>query len=84
MKRLKKLLKFLGRKHERDAGIISWATSPDGLGFNLFPRQRLALKLIAGEEEYERNVIWAEGEPEYDEAADLARLINSTDTHAAV
>ena len=77
-------MKFLGRKHERDAGIISWATSPDGLGFNLFPRQRLALKLIAGEEEYERNVIWAEGEPEYDEAADLARLINSTDTHAAV
>ena len=75
---------YLGRRRDGDAGIVSWAASPDGLGFNLFPRQRLALKLIAGEANYERNIAWAQGEAEYDEAADLARLINSTDTHAAI
>jgi len=84
MKRLKKLLTYLGRRRDSDAGIISWATSAEGLGFNLFPRQRLVLKLIGAEEYYERDVAWAQGEPQYDEAADLAYLINSTDTHAAI
>ena len=78
MSRFKNVMAFITRKNNGKADIISWTTSPHGLGFSLFPRQRLILKLMAGVEKYERNVVWADDAPVYDEVTDLDRLINST------
>lgn len=71
--KLRKMMGFLLRGDSLKSDITSWATSQDGLGFPLFPRQRLILKLIAGN-----------GELTSDEASDLAGLIRAENPYASV
>jgi hypothetical protein len=82
--RLRKMMGYISLGRSKNADIVAWATSPGGLNFPLFPRQRLALKLIAAQRFFQRSVHWCDEHPSYDEISDLEKLINSDNTHAAV